>query len=98
MATMRTMRFQATTQKRLNFLKKPALTRILITAVLAIAVFPSNAYAYLDAGTGSMIIQMLIGGVAATLVVSRTHWTRIKNFFGRDELEASGDDEDNDGH
>ncbi len=39
------------------------------------------AYAYLDPGTGSMLVQMLLGGVAGVLVVGKLYWTRIKEFF-----------------
>ena len=42
---------------------------------------PANAY--LDPGTGSMLVQMLLGGVAGALVVGKLYWHRIKVFFGR---------------
>ncbi len=46
--------------------------------------------AYLDAGSGSMIIQLLIGGFAAAGVAMRMYWKRIKGIFGRgDDDEAS---------
>ncbi len=41
------------------------------------------AYAYLDPGTGSMLLQLLLGGVAGALVVGKLYWHRIKVFFGR---------------
>ena len=41
------------------------------------------AYAYLDPGTGSMLVQMLLGGVAGGVVVGKLYWHRIKAFFGR---------------
>ena len=34
----------------------------------------SPAYAYLDPGTGSMLLQMLLGGVAGALVVGKLYW------------------------
>lgn len=40
------------------------------------------AYAYLDPGTGSMLLQLLLGGVAGALVVGKLYWARIKSFFG----------------
>jgi hypothetical protein len=33
---------------------------------------------YLDAATGSLIIQALIGGAVAVLIAIRIFWTRIK--------------------
>ena len=41
------------------------------------------AYAYLDPGTGSMLVQMLLGGLAGVLVVGKLYWHRVKAFFGR---------------
>jgi hypothetical protein len=37
--------------------------------------------AYLDAGTGSMIAQAVVGGVAAVAVVTKMYFRRLKNFF-----------------
>jgi hypothetical protein len=41
------------------------------------------AYAYLDPGTGSMLLQMLLGGVAGALAITRIYWQRFRDFFGR---------------
>ncbi len=35
------------------------------------------ALAYLDAGTGSMILQMLLGGFAGLAMVGKLYWHRI---------------------
>jgi hypothetical protein len=35
------------------------------------------AYAYLDAGTGSMILQVLLGGVAGIALVGKLYWHRL---------------------
>jgi hypothetical protein len=39
--------------------------------------------AYLDAGSGSMILQMVVGGLAAVGVTAKLYWRRIKNVFRR---------------
>jgi len=41
------------------------------------------AFAYLDPGTGSMIVQLLLGGIAGALVVGKLYWQRFKGFFSR---------------
>ncbi len=41
------------------------------------------AVAYLDPGTGSMIVQLLLGGIAGALVVGKLYWQRFKSFFSR---------------
>ena len=37
--------------------------------------------AYLDPGSGSMILQILAGGVAAIAVTARLYWNRILKFL-----------------
>jgi hypothetical protein len=39
---------------------------------------PMRFLAYLDPGSGSMILQMLAGGVAAFAVTGKLYWKRIK--------------------
>ena len=38
--------------------------------------------AYLDAGSGSMILQVIIGGFAAAAVSLKLFWRRITTFLG----------------
>jgi hypothetical protein len=37
--------------------------------------------AYLDAGTGSMLVQLLVGGVAAISVAAKFYWRRVLRFL-----------------
>jgi hypothetical protein len=37
--------------------------------------------AYLDAGSGSMIIQIIVGGFAAAAVSLKLFWTRVLTFL-----------------
>jgi hypothetical protein len=41
------------------------------------------AHAYLDPGTGSIIIQSLIAAIAAGAIVTKTYWYRVKTFFSK---------------
>ncbi len=41
-----------------------------------------NYLAYLDPGSGSMILQVVTGGVAAAAVAGRLYWRRLKGFLG----------------
>jgi hypothetical protein len=36
-----------------------------------------QVFAYLDPGTGSMVLQVIVGGVAAIGVAGRYYWRRI---------------------
>ena len=40
--------------------------------------FLGNAYAYLDPGTGSIILQAIIGAIAAISATATFYWRKIK--------------------
>ena len=42
-----------------------------------------DAFAYLDPGTGSYILQMVIAAALGGLLTIKIFWARIKRFFGR---------------
>ena len=44
-------------------------------------------FAYLDPGTGSMIIQAVIGAIAGIALFFKVFWRRIANSFGRKQAE-----------
>lgn len=50
---------------------------ILLTLFL---VFNQQVYAYIDPGTGSMIIQMLIAGSVALIYAVKLQWKNLKGF------------------
>ena len=54
-----------------------------LSAAGLFAVASEAAYAYLDPGTGSMLLQALIGAVAGAWIVLRLYWDKIKGFFSR---------------
>ena len=41
----------------------------------------TNAYAYLDPGTGSIILQAILGAIAAGFSYCMFYWNKVKNFF-----------------
>lgn len=52
-------------------------SRAAVAAFLLWIATTAPAYAYLDPGTGSIILQSLIGAAAAGLIVGRGYWYRI---------------------
>ncbi len=40
-----------------------------------------SVFAYLDPGTGSMLVQLLVGGLAAVGVAAKLYWRRILRLF-----------------
>ena len=53
--------------------------------------YTSPAYAYLDPGTGSMLVQGLIGGVAVVMSFLSIYWQKVKAFFGKEEANTDTD-------
>lgn len=51
--------------------------------ILAFSIFIwiTDAYAYLDPGTGSLIIQSTIATITGGLFIIKTYWHKIKAFF-----------------
>lgn len=43
--------------------------------------FPTNAYAYLDPGSGSYFLQLVLGIILGGLFLLKTSWKRIINYF-----------------
>jgi len=43
----------------------------------------SNAYAYIDPGSGSLILQMILGALVGVGIAMKVYWFKIKErFFG----------------
>jgi hypothetical protein len=41
-----------------------------------------EAHAYLDAGSGSMLVQLLLGGTAGLVVLVKLYWRRLLTMIG----------------
>ena len=50
-------------------------------AVLGCTFLAAPSYAYLDPGTGSIILQSVLAGIAVAMGVLRLYWYRLKAFF-----------------
>lgn len=54
------------------------------TAFLALLVcLPNSAYAYIDPGSGSMFLQLLLAGLAGIGVAAKLYWRRFIGIFRR---------------
>lgn len=58
-------------------------------AIAAMTLMAFPAWAYLDPGSGSMLLQLILGGLAGLAVAGKLFWQRIVSFFsfGRDTSE-----------
>lgn len=64
--------------------------RIFIT-VLMLLMF-TDAVAYLDPGTGSMLLQVILGGIAAVGVAIKLYWHKLRAAFGMAKKEEPEDE------
>ena len=58
-------------------------------AVAALGIIPTTAHAYIDPGAGSLILQVLLGGITCVLILAKTYW---RKFTGTGEPRKSDDD------
>lgn len=49
-----------------------------MTGLFNLTVGPSDLFAYLDGGTGSLVLQALLGGVLTAGYVVKTQWSAVK--------------------
>jgi hypothetical protein len=63
-------------------------------AALSVGILTSSAHAYLDPGTGSMILQVLLGGVAGLALVGKLYWHKLLSLLGirKDDVELTAHD------
>ena len=52
----------------------------LVVSVFLLA-WPGNAAAYVDPGTGSYVLQLLIAGLVGSAFTLKIFWGRLKRFF-----------------
>ena len=43
---------------------------------------PDDAHAYIDPGTGSYVLQLILAGLFGAFYAIKTYWGGIKAFFG----------------
>ena len=50
----------------------------ILSTILFYFLLIGNAYAYLDPGTGSLILQLILGGIAAFFAITTSFYSKIK--------------------
>lgn len=53
-----------------------------------------KAHAYLDPGSGSFLIQLVIAGLVGAAFILRSSWGKIKGFFTRSKSEEVEEPDD----
>ena len=59
------------------------MNKIFLTFVIYYFTAESNAYAYLDPATGSIIIQYIVAGLVACMTFMKNFWVKFKYFFNK---------------
>jgi uncharacterized membrane-anchored protein len=76
--------------------KNPKQTSFLLCTLLAALFLSSNsAYAYLDPGTGTIIIQGLIAAVVGGAVAIKMYWFKVKGFFSKKTKQQADEPDSN---
>ena len=61
--------------------------------IVGLISYTSPAYAYLDPGTGSILLTGLIAGLAAIISFLSIYWQKVKAFFVKQEPDIDIDKE-----
>lgn len=54
---------------------------LLVAMVVLVSSADGTLHAYLDPGTGSIVIQAVIAGVVGALAAVRLYWHRLRSIF-----------------
>jgi hypothetical protein len=61
---------------------------------LVFLAFPTHAHAYLDPGSGSYLIQIVIASVAGAGLIIKSQWENIKNFINKKKVKTEKKNEE----
>ncbi len=67
------------------------MKKILISSFAFFIFFNTKAFAYLDPGTGSIILQAILGAIAAGATWCSMYWQKVKNFFSKKTKKKNDD-------
>lgn len=67
-------------------MKSNSSLHIFIWFALFPLVWVDDALAYIDPGTGSMIIQSAVAAIASGLFIIKTYWHKIKKIFRKKDM------------
>jgi hypothetical protein len=56
---------------------------ISFVSALLVCLMTKNVHAYLDPGTGSMILQVIAGSILAVTYTLKVYWKKVKALFVR---------------
>ena len=66
----------------------------LLSLFLGCTALAAPSHAYLDPGTGSIILQSILAGIAVAMGVLRLYWYRLKAFFSGKSAKSESKESD----
>jgi hypothetical protein len=60
-----------------------SLAKVVVVVVLLCLLFPGPAFAYLDPGTGSYVLQVILAALVGAAFAVKLFWRNIRAFFKR---------------
>ena len=57
--------------------------KIIFPVMFFLILLPARSYAYIDPGTGSFVVQMLIAAVLGAFFALKMYWQRLRTFFSK---------------
>jgi hypothetical protein len=72
-------------------------SRFVAVLVATALLLPSTAQAYIDPGTGSLLVQVLVAAAMGILMAVKMYWARIKSFFSRQDPSDTAGQSQSDG-
>ena len=69
-------------------------TIFFLSTACAVLIASGDAHAYIDPGTGSYILQIVIAGLVGAAFTLKLFWKRIQLFFTRSAPKKDGGGED----
>lgn len=66
----------------------------MVALLFLLLALPSAAHAYIDPSAGSLLLQLVLGGLAGLMVALRLSWRRLTGLFGRGRRSGPAEDRD----
>ena len=70
------------------------MNKIFLTLSIYYFTAESNAYAYLDPASGSIIIQYIVAGIVACMAFMKNFWVKFKHFLNKKIKSSKNKEED----
>ena len=71
-----------------------AVLKLTLVAAFFLFFFPRSVQAYVDPGTGSYLLQIILASIAAALLGIKYFWDKIRSIFSRAPSEQQDDEKD----